>query len=266
MSSTVLWVGPYLRIRRFWQAPTENFWDRLWENTPTATYWSESLAGGGLGEYAGLYERTLPPAGAVLEAGCGAGQVVLGLRARGYDAHGLDNAPRVIEVLREAFPEVPFDLGDIRSLPYEDASFDGYVSLGVIEHFTSGQLEILREAHRVLRPRGHVFISVPAVNGFRRLRARLGRYRDSSDAPFFEDCYSEEELVALIDEAGFEVGDVVYTNPVMTFVQETFLRRPYRFIEDKPRIRALVDRILRRILPRRWFGHMIMVVGQKRAR
>jgi ubiquinone/menaquinone biosynthesis C-methylase UbiE len=52
--------------------------------------------------------------------------------------------------------------GDILALPYADASFDGYYSLGVIEHFTEQEIgRILAEAFRVLRPRGKVVLFWP---------------------------------------------------------------------------------------------------------
>ena len=52
--------------------------------------------------------------------------------------------------------------GDIMKLPFEDSSFDGYYSLGVVEHFSEIQiLDILREAKRVLKPGGKIVIFWP---------------------------------------------------------------------------------------------------------
>ncbi len=177
--------------------------------------------------------------------------------------HGLDFAPATIGLLRKHFPDLPFKQGDIRDLPYSDSHFDGYISLGVIEHFLTGQHTILQEAARVLRPGGTIFLSVPAYNGYRQLRGRIGGYQSISTQPFFEDCYSEQELFRLLEGAGFAPEEVVYGNTVMTFVQETPLRPIYRRIEDLHYIRGPVDRVLRKVLPRSWFGHMIMVVAKK---
>ena len=68
----------------------------------------------------------------------------------------------------------------------------------------------------------------------------------------------------LLDESGFDFMGSVYTNPVMTFAQETYLRSAYRVIEDVRYVRGAVDRTLNMFLPDKWFGHMVMVVGRKR--
>ncbi len=63
--------------------------------------------------------------------------------------------------------------GDIRDLPTPDGFFDGYLSFGVIEHFPQGQEQILAEAARVVRPGGLLLLSVPALNGYRKLRGKV---------------------------------------------------------------------------------------------
>ena len=68
----------------------------------------------------------------------------------------------------------------------------------------------------------------------------------------------------LLDESGFDCMGFTYSNPVMTFVQETYLRSAYRVLEDVRYVRGAVDRTLNMFLPYNLFGHMVMVVGRKR--
>lgn len=264
MESVAIQSGPFLRIRRHWQEPTHDYWDDLWSSVDAKQYWASALKGKACGEYAPLYRKYLPERARVLEAGCGLAQVAISLRQWGHDAYGLDFAATTINLLKKQFPELPFVHGDIHSPPFADDCFDGYISLGVIEHFLDGQGRILSEANRVLRKGGTIFLSVPAVNKYRRWRSSMGLYRKSATAAFFEDSYSVEELHSLLNANGFEPMEHCYSNTVMTFAQETIIRPLYRMIEDTRYPRSAIDRILRLLLPRSWFGHMLMVVAKKK--
>jgi ubiquinone/menaquinone biosynthesis C-methylase UbiE len=263
MESVAVMIGGHLRIRRYWKSPTDAFWDDIWKKTSAKNYWRNALAGSLPAELSYMIGRHAFPGARILEAGCGMGQVALALKKKGYASYGLDFAQGTIEMLREKFPCVPFIQGDIHSLPFPDAFFDLYISLGVIEHFIEGQNVILTEAARVVKPRGKIILSVPAVNSYRRFRYRLGRYKKSSSMPFFEDCYSLQELRKLFNDTGFSLLEFRYQNTVMTFVQESLLRGLYLTIEDVRYVRGIIDRILNFMLPRTWFGHTLMVVGEK---
>jgi hypothetical protein len=82
--------------------------------------------------------------------------------------------------------------------------------------------------------------------------------------PFFESCFSLDELKELFNEAGFDLIDYKYQNPVMPFIQETFLRSLYFLIEDVRILRGPIDRLLNFILPKFFFGHMIMIIAKKK--
>ena len=263
MDSVGLKVKGHLRIRRYWLAATSGYWDDLWDHTASKEYWRNAMAGLLPAGLEGVICRYLSQGAKILEAGCGIGHLVIALRQKGYDCYGLDYAELTIDVLKGHFPEAPFTQGDIRNLPYESEFFDAYISLGVIEHFTEGQEQMLAEAARVLKPGGKILLSVPAVNAYRLWRYKVGLYKNSSDKPFFEDCYTLSELKNLLHEGGFSYLEHHYQNPVMTFVQESFLRPLYFFVEDTRFTRSIIDRTLNFILPKQWFGHMLLVVGEK---
>jgi ubiquinone/menaquinone biosynthesis C-methylase UbiE len=172
-------------------------------------------------------------------------------------------AKNIIDTLNSAFPDVPFHQGDIRKLPYTDKTFDGLISLGVIEHFLDGQDQMLREAARVIKPGGHIFVSVPALNGYRKWKIKHGLYAKSATKPFFESCISVEELDSLLMSSGFSPVEHCYMNTVMTFAQETPLRPLYWHIEDVRYVRGIIDRILNLLIPKKIFGHMVMVVAKR---
>lgn len=258
-------MGPngHQRLYRYWREPDGSMWDEVWANTSVRDFWKDALAGCIDADVGPLLFKYLPSEAKVLEAGCGVGHVVLAMRSKGYNCFGLDYAPEIIQVLKKEFPDIPFDQGDIRCLPYEDSSFDGYVSLGVIEHFTEGQEQMLREAARVVKPGGLLFVSVPALNAWRKQRCRLGLYDKVGTEPFFEACFSVEELEYLVRDSGFTPIEHIFFNPVMTFAQETVIRPLYRWIEDVRYVRGAVDRLLKLVLPKAMLGHMLMIVARR---
>ena len=90
----------------------------------------------------------LPAGASVLDMGTGAGETLALLRREGYDARGIDLAPRGEAV----------EQGDLLHTPYPDASFDAVLS--ECAFFVSGdQAGALREARRILKPGGRLLLS-----------------------------------------------------------------------------------------------------------
>jgi SAM-dependent methyltransferase len=153
----------------------------------------------------------LPKDAPILEAGCGLGAWVVYLSERGYDVSGIDNDPHVIERLKAWRPALKVGCGDIRKLPYGDNELGAVISLGVVEHFEEGCRDAMVEAHRVLRPGGLLFFTVPMNNLFRRVFAHPARalYLDWRKAKgdtvhFAEYRFSRMEVEALLRGFGFE--------------------------------------------------------------
>jgi len=100
----------------------------------------------------------------IVDAGCGFGKWVIYLKQKGYNILGIDNNELAISELNEFDNSLKVEIGDILNLNYPDNHFDAYISMGVVEHFEEGPLEALKEAYRVLKPDGLIFISTPTVN------------------------------------------------------------------------------------------------------
>jgi ubiquinone/menaquinone biosynthesis C-methylase UbiE len=106
----------------------------------------------------------LEPGMDLLDLACGHGRIANRLAERGARVVGLDATPLFLDRARKEATargvEVEYVEGDIRSLPWEDSSFDR-----VLSWFTSfgyfddeGNRRVLREARRVLRPEGSLLI------------------------------------------------------------------------------------------------------------
>lgn len=159
------------------QAATPAFWDTQWED---AALKKSVLAGAKERFVYPLTRRYLKPGSKILEGGFGKGHFVYSLHTRGYDVYGVDYAEKTVAKVSALFPELKLSLGDVRHLDFPDNTFDGYWSVGVIEHFPEGYTPIAQEMFRVLKPGGYLFLTFPYMSPLRKLKARLGMY------PLFE--------------------------------------------------------------------------------
>jgi len=103
----------------------------------------------------------------VLEAGCGYGRLCFWFHRKDRKLVGMEIVPEILgrckDYAKSKCIPVALLLGDVRMLPFKDKSFDGYVSLGVIEHFRSEKqvMETLKECKRILKTNGKAVITVP---------------------------------------------------------------------------------------------------------
>lgn len=110
------------------------------------------------------YLDKLPGGIKILDGGCGRGEWTVYLSKLGYDVTGLDISGELISKLKKVFPEYNFVQGDLRSTDFEENTFDVYFSWGAFEHFEGGLSPCLKEAFRILKPGGHLLITVPFAN------------------------------------------------------------------------------------------------------
>ena len=180
----------------------EDFWTEHWGGHTV----DELLAIAAVSPLTTLITAALPREGLVLEAGCGLGQYVILLRRLGWRAAGVDGSLAALATARRAAP-VPLAASDLRALAIRSGAAAAYVSLGVVEHDRQGPDAILAEAHRVLAPGGVLVVSVPYLNGARRLGApwirRRARAVAAAGGAFYQYAFSRRELLAALARHGF---------------------------------------------------------------
>jgi len=186
---------------------TSQYWDGLWDKKSERLPVRSSDA-----EHARLpwFLRRLIPkhvqrGGSVLEAGCGMGGFTLAVAALGYQAIGIDFAPRIIERLQLHHPRVDFRIDNATHLQFASDYFDAVYSPGVCEHFEEGPDSVLKEAVRVLKPGGHLFVSAPCFNALRRYMVSLGRFKGDAVGEFYQYAFTQREISARLHNLGVQL-------------------------------------------------------------
>jgi SAM-dependent methyltransferase len=179
------------------------------------------------------------PGEVVLDLGCGSGRGLLWNRDLGAAMMGVDIAPFFS---RDARQQVDLMLGDLRKLPFADATFDKAWSLDVLEHLSPEALAgMLGEASRVLKPGGSLFVythvrkNARIAAGLRwinRLAGRLERrglidlrqehLRKSDHLNPLRDVPHLQQVIAT---AGFRIARIRFYTPIVGGFVENILVR-----------------------------------------
>ncbi|MEU7279345.1 class I SAM-dependent methyltransferase [Streptomyces sp. NPDC045431] len=144
-------------------------------------------------------------AGEVADLGCGPGHVTAYLADLGLAAFGVDASPAMIELARQAHPDLRFEVGSMAALDIADGELGGVLSRWSIIHTPPRELPaILREFHRVLAPGGHLLIGFSATED----PSLPTQVFDHAVAPAYR--WSPDHLAGLLRKAGLtEVARMV---------------------------------------------------------
>ena len=155
---------------------------------------------------------SLPQDAHVLEIGCGTGAVARDVATRPNvgDVVGLDPSPVFLAKARElatGIPNLHFEEGDARALPYENNRFDAVIFHTCLCHVPDPPMA-LQEAYRVLRPNGQLAVfdgdyatTTCAIGDHDPLQACA----DAAIAAFIHDRWFIRRLPALARSAGFQI-------------------------------------------------------------
>nr|WP_272954879.1 class I SAM-dependent methyltransferase [Kribbella shirazensis] len=106
-----------------------------------------------------MLTQLVPPAGPVLDVGCGPGRTTALLAARGLRVVGIDLSPGMIEVARRDHPDLDFRVSSMTALDVPDGSVAGIVSWWSIIHLPRDVVpQAFAEFHRVLAAGGVLLI------------------------------------------------------------------------------------------------------------
>jgi cyclopropane fatty-acyl-phospholipid synthase-like methyltransferase len=155
-------------------------------------------------------------ASTVLDLGSGTGRHVVTMARHGFSVFGLDSSPEGIRATRQWLADEGLE-AELRlqsmteKLPYEDAFFDGVVSVQVIHHATIATIQgIVAEVNRVLKSGGLLFITVPKLRNqaetFMQLEPNTYVPLDGPERGLPHHYFTPEELREVF--AGYYIEDI----------------------------------------------------------
>lgn len=109
---------------------------------------------------ASFAELARPLGGQVADLGCGPGHIVNHLTTLGLEAFGCDFSPAMIAEAQRIFPDLDFQIGNLRDLDVDGSCLAGIVSRYSLIHISPEELgRIFSEWFRVLVPQAPLLIS-----------------------------------------------------------------------------------------------------------
>ena len=243
----------------------QRYWDRYWLDQADRISYGMRIPDRNV--ILAKVREHLPKGSLVLEGGSGLAQQSWYLSKLGFDPVALDYAGTTLATVRRRIPEVRPVRGSVFDLPFQDRAFDGYLSLGVIEHYYDGFDRAAQEMVRCLRTEGLLFLTFPHMSRLRRLKALAGCYSPwpgsaTSPADFYQFVLDDRRVRERYERLGFRCVEAV------RFLGATGLEN------EVPGIRKVMNELNRfskkfRILvdlTGRWFcSHCILLVLRKQS-
>ncbi len=246
---------------------TSVFWDKHWKIDNLKQYLENASNNNFVIKFTKKY---LSKESKILEGGCGRGQFVYLLDKNGYNAYGVDYAKKTVEGVKKNFPDLNISLGDVRRLDFSDNSFDGYWSLGVIEHFYEGYDEILKEMDRLIKRDGFLFLTFPNFNFLRKIKAKFGFYKkfdknNFNKERFYQFALDHRDVIKKFNKDNFELVDKKYLNGAKGLKDDLKILQP--ILSKIYRSKNILARIIKKVITllfSPFCGHVVLLVFRKK--
>lgn len=142
-----------------------------------------------------VIRRHVAEGGTVLDVGCGVGDNLKHVMHGNVRFAGLEYAQRSLERAKKVLPsDMDLRLGSATDIPFPLGFADLVMCIEVLEHIPNEQLA-LSEIFRVLKPDGHLVLSVPYRRWFPSYYACMGHIRH----------YTRSGLEKRLNDSGFSV-------------------------------------------------------------
>ncbi|TFB08151.1 class I SAM-dependent methyltransferase, partial [Candidatus Atribacteria bacterium MT.SAG.1] len=139
------------------------------------------------------------------------------------DYIGVDFSEKLIEIAKEKYPKIKFQVADALNLPFPNNYFDKIYSIAVLHHIPSEQfrMQFFKEARRILKPNGFLILTVWKTESKKNLKLFLRdttlkltgklekgdtfRPWGNKNAERYFHYFSKKELTSLAEQAMFKI-------------------------------------------------------------
>jgi len=203
----------------------------------------------------GRCARLLGPGDRLLDVGCSSGWLSDIAIRNGYREYvGLD---RIIVGDGAPIPGARYLSGSAFALPFDNEAFDAVAIFDVIQELPKhAEVHALREAQRVLRPGGTLYLSAPHANALHTPLDPvwyLGRHH-----------YGRRALAKLLTTAGFRIESMTVGGGTVEILNHLALWLSWHAFRRTPPVPSWIDRRIEQEYGRdRHLGHTIFVVASR---
>lgn len=151
----------------------------------------------------------------ILDVGCGSGWLVKDLKRDGFETFGCDLSDKTIRIVKNDREIGRFvQKASAVKLPYPDSSFDALLAISVIEHLTQAEArKFLKEACRVLKPHGWIFLVTPnKITPLHLIYLIIRQKWPASKDPTHINFYTPGSLKRLLTQFSFEHFQFTFTS------------------------------------------------------
>lgn len=178
------------------------------------------------------FGRHVNPGERILDSGCASGRFYEALEDKNVDFYGIDFSQNLINIAQKNYPQGKFQVADALNLPFDSNFFDKIFSISVLHNIPSQELQLqyLKEAKRILKPKGLLILRVwdfwKRKKGLKLVfqyfflklanRTKLDFFdvfvpwKDSQGnivAQRYFHCFTKKKLENLIKKAGFKIKE-----------------------------------------------------------
>lgn len=144
--------------------------------------------------------RRFPTGGKILDIGCGYGFFLKQMKAKGWEAYGMDVSETAVSYAEKH--GIRITLGTFDNVKYDDNYFDAVTLFYVLEHLPD-PLSGIKEIKRILKPNGLLLLRVPHTTPIVKILKIIGIKNNLYDPPFHLNDFSPRTVKAFLKKGGF---------------------------------------------------------------